>query len=112
MNVLFVLHNVYLIFCSILVDNHEAEKQCRESDRSSNISDMKLELRTGSSVSRPGSETGSERGLGGVPLAGPVHLPVALNGGDHVYRYSTEYPEPSFPPKALNKVGATLHYFL
>ncbi|XP_052131817.1 irregular chiasm C-roughest protein-like, partial [Frankliniella occidentalis] len=87
------------------VDNHEAEKQCRESDRSSNISDMKLELRTGSSVSRPGSETGSERGVGGVPLAGPVHLPMALNGGDHVYRYSTEYPEPSFPPKTLTKDG-------
>ncbi|KAJ1521076.1 hypothetical protein ONE63_002782 [Megalurothrips usitatus] len=84
------------------LDSHEAEKQCRESDRSSNISDLKLELRTGSSVSRPGSETGSERGVGGVPLAGPVHLPMpmTLNGGDHVYRYSTEYPEPSFPPKA------------
>lgn len=68
---------------------------------------MKLELR-GSSVSRPGSETGSERGVGGVPLAGPVHLPIAMNGGDHVYRYSTEYPEPSFPPKA--KVGTLSVY--
>jgi len=44
------------------------EKNCRESDRSSNISDLKLELRTGSSVSNvhcdldygPESETGSE----------------------------------------------------
>ena len=88
------------------MDSHEAEKQCRESDRSSNISDMKLELRTGSSVSRPGSETGSERGGGGVPLAGPVHLPLstlnALNG-DHMYRYPTDYPDTTFPPKSMSQ---------
>ncbi|XP_046675352.1 irregular chiasm C-roughest protein isoform X2 [Homalodisca vitripennis] len=88
-------------------DNIDAEKQCKESDRSSNISDMKLELRTGSSVSNVHceldysagheSETGSESVVTriGLPLAGPVPL-------DHRYsqRYSsTEFPDPVFPPK-------------
>nr|CAD7256088.1 unnamed protein product [Timema shepardi] len=87
----------------------DAEKQCKESDRSSNISDLKLELRTGSSVSNvhceleygPGdSETGSESVVTrvGVPLAGPVSMPV--NGGEHLYpRYSAEFTDPTFPPK-------------
>lgn len=52
----------------IPVDCNGGEKTCKESDRSSNISDLKLELRTGSSVSNvhceleygPDSETGSE----------------------------------------------------
>lgn len=87
-------------------DQADVEKQCKESDRSSNISDIKMELRTGSSVSNVhceldygggGSETGSESVVTriGVPLAGPV--PV-----DHRYsnRYSSaDYPEPVFPPK-------------
>lgn len=69
-----------------------------------------MELRTGSSVSNvhceleygPDSETGSES-VGtrvGVPLAGPVPMPV--NGGDHIYRYSAEFTEPVFPPKVSN----------
>lgn len=88
-------------------ENVDVEKQCKESDRSSNISDMKLELRTGSSVSNVhceldyngghDSETGSESVVTriGLPLAGPVPI-------DHRYsnRYSsTEYPDPVFPPK-------------
>lgn len=52
----------------IPVDCNGGEKTCKESDRSSNISDLKLDLRTGSSVSNvhceleygPDSETGSE----------------------------------------------------
>ncbi|XP_024083061.1 irregular chiasm C-roughest protein-like isoform X2 [Cimex lectularius] len=86
----------------------DVEKQCKESDRSSNISDIKLELRTGSSVSNVhceldypgggGSETGSESVVTriGVPLAGPVPI-------DHRYsnnRFSSgDYPDPVFPPK-------------
>ncbi|CAG9840321.1 unnamed protein product [Diabrotica balteata] len=82
------------------------EKQCKESDRSSNISDLKLDLRTGSSNSNvhcdmdyiPGaeSETGSESVITriGVPLAGPVNVP-----GQDIYRYSADYTEPNFPPK-------------
>lgn len=85
------------------------EKQCKESDRSSNISDLKLDLRTGSSVSNvhcemdyiPGaeSETGSESVITriGVPLAGPVNLP-----NPDIYRYSAEYTEPNFPPKTVS----------
>lgn len=87
-------------------DANTMEKQCKESDRSSNISDLKLDLRTGSSNSNvhcdldyiPGaeSETGSESVITriGVPLAGPVNL-----SGQDVYRYSADYTEPTFPPK-------------
>ncbi|XP_057658367.1 irregular chiasm C-roughest protein-like [Diorhabda carinulata] len=87
-------------------DVNTMEKQCKESDRSSNISDLKLDLRTGSSNSNvhcdmdyiPGaeSETGSESVITriGVPLAGPVNVP-----GQDMYRYSADYTEPSFPPK-------------
>nr|CAH7764370.1 unnamed protein product [Callosobruchus chinensis] len=82
------------------------EKQCKESDRSSNISDLKLDLRTGSSNSNmhcdldyiPGaeSETGSESVITriGVPLAGPVNVT-----SQDIYRYSADYTEPNFPPK-------------
>lgn len=94
----------------VSADNIDAEKQCKESDRSSNISDMKLELRTGSSVSNvhceldysagPESETGSESVITrlALPLAGPVAL-------DHRYsqRYSsTDFPDPVFPPKTVS----------
>ncbi|KAJ8920019.1 hypothetical protein NQ315_006550 [Exocentrus adspersus] len=87
-------------------DANTIEKQCKESDRSSNISDLKLDLRTGSSNSNvhcdmdyiPGaeSETGSESVITriGVPLAGPVNV-----SGQEIYRYSADYTEPSFPPK-------------
>lgn len=87
-------------------DTNTIEKQCKESDRSSNISDLKLDLRTGSSNSNmhcdmdyiPGaeSETGSESVITriGVPLAGPVNVP-----GQNVYRYSGDYSEATFPPK-------------
>ncbi|CAH0546593.1 unnamed protein product [Brassicogethes aeneus] len=87
-------------------DGNTIEKQCKESDRSSNISDLKLDLRTGSSNSNvhcdmdyiPGaeSETGSESVITriGVPLAGPVNV-----AGQEIYRYSADYTEPSFPPK-------------
>jgi hypothetical protein len=70
-----------------------------------------MELRTGSSVSNvhceleygPDSETGSESVVTrvGVPLAGPVPMPV--NGGEHIYRYSAEFTDPVFPPKVSNK---------
>lgn len=90
-------------------EQSDVEKQCKESDRSSNISDIKLELRTGSSVSNVhceldygggGSETGSESVVTriGVPLAGPVPI-------DHRYsnRFSSsDYPEPVFPPKNVS----------
>ncbi|KAJ8681625.1 hypothetical protein QAD02_017417, partial [Eretmocerus hayati] len=75
----------------------------RESDRSSNLSDVKADIRAGSSVSNAESVTaldsegeGSTRGgvnaLAG--LAGPVPNPMAG------FRYSADYTEPSFPPKS------------
>lgn len=88
-------------------DCRDPEKQCKESDRSSNISDLKMELRTGSSISNvhceleygPDSETGSESVVTriGMPLAGPVPMPV--NGGEHIYRNSAEFTDPVFPLK-------------
>lgn len=93
-------------FFTLPADANTIEKQCKESDRSSNISDLKLDLRTGSSNSNvhcdmdyiPGaeSETGSESVITriGVPLAGPVNV-----SGQEIYRYSADYTEPAFPPK-------------
>ncbi|XP_023314515.1 irregular chiasm C-roughest protein-like isoform X2 [Trichogramma pretiosum] len=73
----------------------------RESDRSSNLSDVKADIRAGSSVSNAESVTaldsegeGSTRGMTSLALAGPVPNPI---GG---FRYSAEYTEPSFPPKS------------
>ncbi|KAG5311134.1 KIRR1 protein, partial [Acromyrmex insinuator] len=72
----------------------------KESDRSSNLSDVKADIRAGSSVSNAESVTaldsegeGSTRGVNALALAGPV--PNPLSG----YRYSADYTEPSFPPK-------------
>lgn len=71
----------------------------RESDRSSNLSDVKADIRAGSSVSNAESVTaldsegeGSTRGVNALALAGPVPNPLG-------YRYSADYTEPSFPPK-------------
>lgn len=100
------MHRLFNISMCLGGDVNTIEKQCKESDRSSNISDLKLDLRTGSSNSNmhcdmdyiPGaeSETGSESVITriGVPLAGPVSVP-----GQDIYRYSADYTEPSFPPK-------------
>jgi hypothetical protein len=69
-----------------------------------------MELRTGSSISNvhceleygPDSETGSESVVTriGMPLAGPVPMPV--NGGEHIYRNSAEFTDPVFPLKVSN----------
>lgn len=79
----------------------------RESDRSSNLSDVKADIRAGSSVSNAESVTaldsegeGSTRGVNALALAGPVPNPMG-------YRYSADYTEPSFPPK--NNVSTLFH---
>ncbi|XP_023719298.1 uncharacterized protein LOC111870898 isoform X2 [Cryptotermes secundus] len=96
-------------------DCREEERQYKESDRSLNVSDLKRELWTGSSVSNvhceleygPDSDTGSESIVTrvGVPLAGPVPMPV--NGGEHIYRYSAEFTVPVLPLKKFHLSG---HY--
>lgn len=80
----------------------------RESDRSSNLSDVKADIRAGSSVSNAESVTaldsegeGSTRGVNALALAGPVPNPLG-------YRYSADYTEPSFPPK--NNVSSIYTY--
>lgn len=83
----------------------------RESDRSSNLSDVKADIRVGSSVSNAESVTaldsegeGSTRGVNALALAGPVPNPLSD------YRYSADYTEPFFPPK--NTVsGFRVHLF-
>lgn len=74
--------------------------QCRDSDRSSNVSDLKLELRedcysSNQEYSEAGSDGGINRTSIGIPMTGPVNLP-----GGEIYRYSADYTEPHFPPKS------------
>lgn len=87
----------------------------RESDRSSNLSDVKADIRAGSSVSNAESVTaldsegeGSTRGVNALALAGPVPNPLG-------YRYSADYTEPSFPPKnnvsTRSKPTAVIFFF-
>lgn len=87
-------------FCIYTEETDSNADRYRESDRSSNLSDVKADIRAGSSVSNAESVTaldsegeGSTRGVNALALAGPV--PNPLSG----YRYSADYTEPSFPPK-------------
>lgn len=93
---------VYHSFPAIRRTTEETDSNAdryRESDRSSNLSDVKADIRAGSSVSNAESVTaldsegeGSTRGVNALALAGPVPNPLG-------YRYSADYTEPSFPPK-------------
>lgn len=90
----------YLLFFIDVEETDSNADRYRESDRSSNLSDVKADIRAGSSVSNAESVTaldsegeGSTRGVNALALAGPV--PNPLSG----YRYSADYTEPSFPPK-------------
>ncbi|KAK7580395.1 hypothetical protein V9T40_001024 [Parthenolecanium corni] len=77
------------------IETSHIEKQCKESDKSSNISELKLEMRTGSSASNINCE--SDYGGGrdsdsiitrvAVPLAGPVPMDQ---------RYSKRYSSGDF----------------
>uniref|UniRef100_A0A1B0CQR5 Protein rp20-signalp detected n=1 Tax=Lutzomyia longipalpis TaxID=7200 RepID=A0A1B0CQR5_LUTLO len=90
----------------VIPEHHISEKGCKESDRSSNISDLKVDIRSGScepdySETCSGSDSiatrlaanilGSNQTTtaigGGVPLAGPVKIP-------NDYRYSGDYTDP------------------
>ncbi|XP_046433643.1 irregular chiasm C-roughest protein-like [Neodiprion fabricii] len=82
-----------------LQETDSNNERYRESDRSSNLSDVKADIRAGSSVSNAESVTaldsegeGSTRGVNALALAGPVPNPLG-------FRYSADYTEPSFPPK-------------
>jgi hypothetical protein len=70
----------------LLIPQHQknTEKGCKDSDRSSNISDLKIEREheysetcsgTDSIATRLNMNTLTGNGLGGVPLAGPVKIP-------------------------------------
>ena len=88
-----------LFLVSLAEETDSNADRYRESDRSSNLSDVKADIRAGSSVSNAESVTaldsegeGSTRGVNALALAGPVPNPLG-------YRYSADYTEPSFPPK-------------
>ena len=92
-------------FCAVTEDKH-IEKQCKESDKSSSISELKLDMRTGSSASNINCE--SEYGGGrdsdsittrvAVPLAEPV--PVDQQYAIPMNRYSSgDFRDPMFLPK-------------
>ncbi|XP_065202848.1 irregular chiasm C-roughest protein-like isoform X2 [Planococcus citri] len=81
----------------------DSEKHCKDSDRSSNISDIKLEIRTGSSASNQncddysgGHDSDSVITRIGMPLSNSLNLDrYSIN------RFSTvDYPDPVFPPKS------------
>lgn len=98
-----------LLFLLIYAEETDSNAdRYRESDRSSNLSDVKADIRAGSSVSNAESVTaldsegeGSTREVNALALAGPVPNPLG-------YRYSADYTEPSFPPK--NNVNKNLLY--
>ncbi|XP_065202863.1 irregular chiasm C-roughest protein-like isoform X2 [Planococcus citri] len=86
------------------MEANNIEKQCKESDKSSNISELKLEMRTGSSASNINCE--SDYGGGrdsdsiitrvAVPLAGPVPIDQRYS----VNRYSSgDFTDPVFQNK-------------
>lgn len=80
-------------------EEHEPEKQSKTSDRSSNDSDLKVEIRTSSSLSNNDSEPWEE---------GSVDPRRGSSSQD--YRYSADYAEPAFPPKVVSNYIKLLNY--
>ncbi|XP_059484778.1 irregular chiasm C-roughest protein-like [Neocloeon triangulifer] len=70
------------------------EKSAKLSDRSSNDSDLKVDIRTSSSLSNVHEDT-SDR----WEDRSDVPTPRLTNGGEGIYRYSADYTEPSLPLK-------------
>uniref|UniRef100_A0A182M1Q9 Ig-like domain-containing protein n=1 Tax=Anopheles culicifacies TaxID=139723 RepID=A0A182M1Q9_9DIPT len=95
----------------VITDHYMTEKTCKESDRSSNVSDLKIDrdheysetcsgtdsIATRLAMNMMGSSSGGSNnsgggggapvnGGGGVPLAGPVRIP-------NDYRYSGDYSD-------------------
>lgn len=68
-----------------------AEKQTKQSDRSSNDSDLKVEIRTASSLSN-------------IPEHDSEHWDEGSDAmkNESIYRYS-DYIDPVFPPKHVRK---------
>lgn len=101
------------VFSNIEMEANNIEKQCKESDKSSNISELKLEMRTGSSASNINCE--SDYGGGrdsdsiitrvAVPLAGPVPIDQRYS----VNRYSSgEFTDPVFQNKV--RIDSSISY--
>jgi len=89
--VFFLYFSPYLVLNA--VDPDGVEKQTNKSDRSSNDSDLKVEIRTASSLSNM-QEHDSEHWDDG---ASDAHLK-----NESLYRYS-DYLDPVFPPKPVSE---------
>ncbi|XP_053620744.1 irregular chiasm C-roughest protein-like isoform X1 [Plodia interpunctella] len=69
------------------------------SDRSSNISDLKMQLPQSDGsydLEYPSSERSDTKHPAGLPLAGPVQLPTIRDDTLLKYRYSNDYSDPSY----------------
>lgn len=80
-------------------EDQEPEKQSKTSDQSSNDSDLKVEIRTSSSMSNNGSEPWDENSEDNKQR----------NTHD-VFRYSADYTEPNFPPKEAHNNNGYIPY--
>lgn len=87
-------------FIAIVIDS---EKQCKDSDRSSNISDIKLEIRTGSSASNQEDCNGGHDIDSMITRVGPLPNSLTLDSRYSINRFSSsDYPDPVFPPKSVS----------
>lgn len=79
----------------------DSEKQCKDSDRSSNYSDIKLEIRTGSSASNQNCEEYTGQDTDSViTRVGPLTNSLNSDTRYSINRFSSsDYPDPDFPPK-------------
>jgi len=92
-----------MIFSAAIEDKH-IEKQCKESDKSSSISELKLEMRTGSSASNINcdSDYGGGRDSDSITtrVAVPLAEPVPVDQQYSMNRYSSDdFRDPMFLTK-------------
>lgn len=82
----------------------DSEKQCKDSDRSSNYSDIKLEIRTGSSASNQNCEEYTGQDTDSViTRVGPLTNSLSSDTRYSINRFSSsDYPDPDFPPKTVS----------
>lgn len=82
----------------------DSEKQCKDSDRSSNYSDIKLEIRTGSSASNQNCDdyNNGHDSDSVITRVGPLTNSLSSDTRYSINRFSSsDYPDPDFPPKSV-----------
>ncbi|XP_047509696.1 irregular chiasm C-roughest protein-like isoform X1 [Pieris napi] len=84
----------------------------KESDRSSNISDLKLQLPQGDSydLEYTSSDRSDSKNPNGLPLAGPVALPTIRHDDPMLqFRYSNDYSDQSYGDHYFKNPGAYVY---